>query len=371
MSTTASNENLHRAREAKKDEFYTQLEDIEKELRHYKGHFKDKTVFLNCDDPYESNFFKYFAMNFNYLGLKKLISVSYAGSKVAGGQLLFSDIAGIDEDDVAYKVEITEVPDLTEDGTTGLMDVEELLKSDANTSVALKGDGDFRSTESIELLKEADIVVTNPPFSLFREYLAQLVEYEKDFLVLGNMNSITHKEMFPLVLNKEVWTGVTNFNKGIYFFVPEDFEYRDSYRFEKRDSQGRAIARVPGICWFTNLDNNRRHEEIPLFRRYHDDPTQYPRYENYDAIEVSRVADIPEDYDGDMGVPITFLGKHNPEQFEIIGQSRVLANPITIDGRKVSDLVYYNDKDEIVYPFMRIVIRNLRPNLPDNKEPAQ
>ena len=363
MSTTASNENLNRAREAKKDEFYTQLEDIEKELRHYKDHFKDKTVFLNCDDPYESNFFKYFAMNFNHLGLKKLISVSYAGSAVAGGQLLFSDIAGIDEDDIAYKVEITEVPDLTEDGTTGLMDVEELLKSDANTSTALKGDGDFRSPESVELLKEADIVVTNPPFSLFREFFSQLMEYEKDFIVIGNQNNITYKEIFPYLHNGDAWLGVNN-GGTMAFKVPDDYEPRKT-RFWI-DDDGQKWRSFGNIHWFTTLDHNRRHEEIPLFRRYHDDPSEFPNYDNYDAIEVGRVANIPEDYDGVMGVPITFLGRHNPDQFELLGTSD---NGLVDDEHKLAHFKRHNEPYiDGKKKFTRLFIRNLKPNVSSDED---
>ena len=362
MSTTASNENLHRARATKDDEFYTQLSDIEAELRHYKDHFKNKTVFLNCDDPYESNFFKYFAMNFNHLGLKKLIAVSYAGSKVAGGQLLFSEIAGIDEDDVSYKVEITEVPDLTEDGTTGLVDVEELLKRDANTSVALKGDGDFRSPESVELLEEADIVVTNPPFSLFREYIEQLFEHEKDFIIMGNKNAVTYKEVFPAIQNNEVWIGYTTMNGGRWMIMPEGIEVES--KTAKTNADGDTIVNVPGVCWFSNLDHGRLRKEIPLFRRYYDDPSQFPKYDNYDAIEVGRVADIPEDYDGAMGVPITFLGKHNPDQFEILDANDHRLPHFT----KIKPHGLIKDADSSVNGKN---IRNLKPNLPDKKESAQ
>lgn len=318
MKEQSANISLGRAKKAKFDEFYTTLETVEKELRHYQSHFKDKTVFLNCDDPYESAFFQYFAMNFDHLGLKKLISVSYAGSSIVGDQLSLFDMAGLEDDPPPrepYKVEITEVPDLNQDGAIDLVDVEELLKHNANAATKLEGDGDFRSPESIELLEEADIVVTNPPFSLFREYIAQLVEHDKDFLVIGNQNAITYKEIFPLLQEGKVWLGV---NHGDMEFRVPDYSEPRKTRFWI-DEDGQKWRSLGNACWFTNLDHSRRHEEIPLFRKYEEDPSQFPKYDNYDAIEVGRVANIPIDWDGMMGVPITFLGRHNPDQFEILG----------------------------------------------------
>lgn len=331
------NKNLGRARKAGFDEFYTRLPDIEKELRHYKDHFKDKTVFLNCDDPFESNFFKYFAMNFNHLELKKLISVSYEGSPVVGDQLPLFEIAGLEDEEPPrepYKVEITEVPDYNQDGAIDLLDVEELLKHEANSTTKLKGDGDFRSDESIELLKESDVIITNPPFSLFREYVAQLMEYEKDFLILGSQNAITYRDVFPYLLEGRMWLG--GYPGTITFLVPDDVDVSDRWGYHT-DEEGSQYVKMRNIVWYTNLDHSRRHEEIPLFRKYEKDPSKYPTYDNYDAIEVGRVANIPVDWEGVMGVPITFLGRHNPDQFELVGLTagniRGLAGIPTLTGK--------------------------------------
>lgn len=311
----ADNSSLHRANRAKKDEFYTQLSDIEAELKHYRKHFRSKTVFCNCDDPYESNFFKYFAMNFNHLGLKKLICTCYSGSPVVGeqfGQLsLFGVCEGIPSR-YPYKIEITEVPDTDGDGAIDLSDVRFLLQNDRNALTLLEGDGDFRSEECVALLRQADIVVTNPPFSLFREYVAQLVEYGKQFLIIGNQNAITYKEFFPLIKENTVWLGWKNGDMA--FRVPDSYEPRET-RFWI-DEGGQKWRSLGNVCWFTNLDHNKRHEWLDLWKRY--TPEEYPTYDNYDAIEVSKTAEIPEDYFGVMGVPITFLDKYNPEQFEII-----------------------------------------------------
>lgn len=320
MSATEGKQaSLQKAKSAKNDEFYTRLEDIEREVQHYAHHFKDKTVFLNCDDPYESDFFKYFAMSFNHLGLKKLISVSYARSPIVGRQISLFDIAGLENAPLPkepYKVEITEVPDLNGDGAIDLTDVELLLKSDKNTITMLSGDGDFRSKESVELLKQSDIVVTNPPFSLFSDFISLLMAHGKQFLVLGNMNAVTFKGIWPLIEQDRLWLGVTRTGTGsMWFRVTDDAPDKSGQKVEN----GVRLQTVGSSAWFTNLDHTRRHEEIPLFRSYKDDPTLYPAYENYRAIEVSRVADLPVDYDGVMGVPITFLGKHNPTQFEIVG----------------------------------------------------
>lgn len=313
----AGNSNLHAANRAKKDEFYTQLSDIANELKHYRPHFADKTVFCNCDDPYESNFFKYFALNFNSLGLKKLICTCYDGSPVAGTQLCLHESDAPQDIQqktrVPHKIVITQVPDVNGDGATDLTDVELLLKNNSNILTTLNGNGDFRSAECIELLKEADIVVTNPPFSLFREYVAQLVEYKKQFLIIGNQNAITYKEIFRLIKDNIMWLGSTL--SFCAFKVPQDYEEK-AVRFWI-DETGQKWRSMGNICWFTNLDHKKRHEEIDMFKHY--SPDDYSRYDNYDAIEVSRVENIPMDYNGVMGVPITFLGKYNPDQFDIIG----------------------------------------------------
>ena len=307
----AGNKTLSNAKVAKQDEFYTQLTDIEKELRHYTEHFRDKVVFCNCDDPYESNFFKYFAMNFNALGLKRLIATCYNGSPVQGNELLLQfDLDAPDEPrKVAHKIEITEVKDANGDGAIDLADVRYLLQNDKNAISILKGNGDFRSPECVELLKQADIVVTNPPFSLFREYVAQLVEYNKKFLIIGNKNALTYKEIFKLIKNNEMWTGYRGFSGGMWFSA--DYEGKT-----EKIIDGEKLINVPSI-WFTNLDNMKRHENLILYKNYN--PEEYPKYDNYDAINVNKTAEIPCDYDGMMGVPITFLDKYNPEQFEIVG----------------------------------------------------
>lgn len=311
------NASLSNAKNAKNDEFYTQLADIENELRHYKADFYGKTVLCNCDDPFESNFFKYFAMNFNHLRLRKLICTSFDNSPVAYTQLsLLDDIPDrVIPNNVrkAYKIEITEVDDYNKDGAVDLADVEFLLKNNKNTLKLLSGDGDFRSPECIELLKQADIVVTNPPFSLFREYVAQLIEYDKKFIIIGNMNAITYKEIFPLIKDGKLWTGFS-FNKTVEFIMSDSYELKGKAYI---DEQGKKHGFVPAINWYTNVDIIKRHEDLPLYKSF--SPQDYPKYDNYDAIEVSKVADIPYDYDGFMGVPITFLDKYNPEQFEIIG----------------------------------------------------
>lgn len=331
----AGNTDLHHANQAKKDEFYTQLVDIEAELRHYRKHFSGKTVFCNCDDPYESNFFKYFAMNFNFLGLKKLIATCYDPSPIAGDELpLFGPV-----EKKAYKIEITEVSDVNGDGAIDLADVELLIKNRKNTLSFLNGNGDFRSDECVELLKEADIVVTNPPFSLFREYLAQLVRYEKKFLIIGNKNAITYKEVFPLIKENRLWIGLTIRSGDREFRVPSDYvTHSASLRI---DEKGNKYIKVPGVHWFTNLDYPQRHEELVLYKRY--TPEEYPKYDNYDAINVDKTSDIPYDYDGVMGVPITFLDKYNPEQFEIVRFRK---------GNDDNDLSY-NGK----CPYFRILIR--------------
>ncbi len=310
-----ANKNLNAAKEAKKDEFYTQLADIENELKHYREHFRGKTILCNCDDPYESNFFKYFANNFNAFGLKKLIATCYNGSPVQGSELMldFGDFQD-EPKKIAYKVEITEVTDANGDGRIDLADVRHLIQNDKNVLSTLRENGDFRSKECIELLKEADIVVTNPPFSLFREYVAQLMEYDKKFIIIGNLNALTYKEIFRFIKDDLLWLGSTlSFAK---FKVPSNYEER-STRFWI-DETGQKWRSFGNICWFTNLDIKKRHEKLILYQTY--SPEEYPKYDNYDAIDVGKTAEIPVDYDGIMGVPVTFLDKYNPEQFEIVGQ---------------------------------------------------
>ena len=302
---------LAKAKDAKKDEFYTQLSDIEKELFHYREYFRDKVVFCNCDDPYESNFFKYFALNFNALGLKKLIATCYDGSPIAQQELPLFPIENDTPTRKAYKVEISEVPDLDGNGSTDLTDVQLLLKSSShNVKAELKENGSFDSPESIELLKEADIVVTNPPFSLFREFLALLDKYNKQFIIIGNTNALKYKLTFKMFQEDKIRTGYTNFNVGMYFQVPDSWE-----KFHHIEN-GKKMARVSTSCWFTNMPVSKHNEELILIKHY--SPEEYPKYDNYDAINVNTYTDIPCDYDGAMGVPITFLDKYNPAQFEII-----------------------------------------------------
>ncbi|MBR1656559.1 MAG: adenine-specific methyltransferase EcoRI family protein [Prevotella sp.] len=334
-----ANKNLNAAKTAKKDEFYTQLTDIERELQHYWQHFRGKTVLCNCDDPYESNFFKYFALRFNQLGLKKLICTCYDGSPVMGSELsLFALDAEGEEKKVAYKVEITEVSDVNGDGAVDLADVEYLIKNDKNVLSILRGNGDFRSKECIELLKEADIVVTNPPFSLFREYIAQLMEYEKTFLIIGNIMSVTCKEIFPLIIYNKLWLGPSITSGDRKFYVPNDYPLNAASC--GIDSDGRHFIRVKGVRWFTNLDHNKRHEEIDL--TCHFSPEEYPQYDNFEAIDVGQTLDIPFDYEGIMGVPITFLDKYCPDQFEIIGLSQIGCHDLLPDTKK------YNSYKEII-----------------------
>lgn len=333
-----ANKNLNAAKVAKKDEFYTQLSDIERELQHYWQHFRGKVVLCNCDDPYESNFFKYFALRFNQLELKKLICTCYNGSPVTGNELAIH-FDGFDDDEpkkIAYKVEITEVKDENGDGAVDLSDVQYLLKNDKNVLSILKT-GDFRSQECIELLKEADIVVTNPPFSLFREYIGQLMKYQKKFLIIGNMNSITCKEIFPYVQNNKMWIGPSISSGDRKFYVPDDYPLNAAGCGV--DSDGKRFIRVKGVRWFTNLDHNKRHEDLDLVCRYSED--EYPTFDNFDAIEVGKTSDIPYDYDGIMGVPITFLDKYNPDQFEILGLTQIGCHDLCPDTKR------YNDYKEI------------------------
>lgn len=326
---------LLNAKKAKNDEFYTQLPDIENELKHYKEHFKNKVVFCNCDDPFESNFFKYFAMNFNALGLKKLIATSYASSPIVGSELnnyIDSDTELLIQNKKAYKVIMSELKDTNGDGREDLFDVQELIKHRIRY---LKGDGDFRSDESIELLKQADIVVTNPPFSLFREYVSLLMAHKKKFVIIGSQNAIAYKEIFPLIKNNQLWLG---WKAGdMAFKVPHYYPPRDTRYWE--DKKGQKWRSLGNICWFTNLDIAKRHEKLELYKKYNSE--DYPKYFNYDGIDVDKVDSIPEDYDGVMGVPITFLDKFNPDQFEIIGMGS--------DVPKTLEHVAYKKENKIVY----------------------
>jgi len=311
-----ANKDLHKAKNAKQDEFYTCLGDIEKELWHYRELLAGKTIFCNCDDPYESNFFKYFALNFNFLKIKKLIATCYIGSPIANTQLSLFDDEPIEDKTTKspHKIEITEVQDYNSDTAVDLADVEYLLRNKKNVLTRLKGDGDFRSPECIELLKEADIVVTNPPFSLFREYVAQLIEYDKKFLIIGNQNAITYKEIFKLIKENKIWIGKSIHSGDRKFIVPDDYPLNAATC--GIDENGKRFIRIKGVRWFTNLEAAIITEPIFLYKKY--TPAEYPKYDNYDAIEVSQTLEIPMDYDGVMGVPITFLDKYNPNQFEII-----------------------------------------------------
>ena len=311
-----ANKNLNAAKAAKMDEFYTQMTDIERELQHYWQHFRDKVVLCNCDDPYESNFFKYFALHFNHLGLKKLICTCYNGSHVQGNELMidFGDFSD-EPKKVAFKVVITEVKDLNGDGAVDLSDVRYLLQNDKNVISTLKT-GDFRDPECIELLKQSDIVVTNPPFSLFREYISLLMDYEKKFLIIGRQPNVIYKDIFRLITQNKIWLGYKCGDMA--FKVPSDYEERDTRYWQ--DETGQKWRSLGNICWFTNLDHNKRHEEIDLVCRYSDE--DYLKIDNYDAINVDKVDDIPCNYEGIMGVPVTFLDKYNPEQFDVIGITR-------------------------------------------------
>ncbi len=346
------NENFTAARNAKKDEFYTQLVDIENELRHYREHFRNKVVLCNCDDPYESNFFKYFASNFNALGLKKLIATCYNGSPILGNELLLKfDDADDEPKKIAYKVEITEVKDENGDGRIDLADVRYLLQNDSNVLSILKENGDFRSSECVKLLQEADVVVTNPPFSLFREYVAQLMKYNKKFLIIGNINAISYKEIFPLIKQNLIWTGPSITSGDRKFWVPDNYELKAAGC--GIDENGRKYIRVKGVRWFTNLDHKKRHEELILFKTYNKD--EYPKYDNYDAINVDVTNDIPCDYEGVMGVPITFMDKYCPEQFEIIDINPHFFTIVAQGLPKPKQLTLRNvgKKD----PYARILIR--------------
>ena len=315
-----TNRKLHKAKRAKKDEFYTQLSDIERELHHYTDHFKGKTVYCNCDDPRVSNFFHYFSYNFERLGLKRLITACYKNTNSNTFSRHFSKRAVW----LDYR---------------GSRDGERVPNSKNIEVGEFEGDGDFRSEESIALLEQADIVVTNPPFSLFREYLAQLMEYDKKFLIVGHQNATGYKEIFPLIKSNQMWLGF-GFRGGAAHFISNYEDYATAT--DRRE----GMVRVSGVVWLTNLDHKKRHEELVLYKKY--TPEEYPRYDNYDAINVNKTADIPENYNGVMGVPITFLNKYNPDQFEIVRFRK------GDDGKDLS----INGK----CPYSRILIRNRRLN---------
>lgn len=350
-----NNRTLSRARVNKNDEFYTQLNDISNELKHYKAQLKGKTVLCNCDDPFESHFFKYFALNFNSLGLKKLIATSYSRSPITGKQLSLSDMEGLKpECKDPYAVEINEVPDVKKRGATDITDVEYLLKRRANTSWTLVGDddyaaGDFRSKECVALLKQSHVVITNPPFSLFREFVDQLAAHKKKFLIVGNQNAILYKEVFKLIKDGKLWLGVDNGGTK-WFQVPDDYDIETESR--KKIVNGVKYFSMGSIAWFTNLDHKRRHEMLPLYKKY--TKKDFPNYDNYDAIEISKVAEIPKDFPGVMGVPITFLDKYNSDQFELLGSNRGIdQDPNGVYGR--SSLIKGKET------FKRLFIRNRHP----------
>ena len=326
MAKKTQNENLHKAKIGKKDEFYTQLTDIEKEVKHYKEHFVGKTIYCNCDDPEWSNFFRYFALKFEDLKIKKLIATHF----------FYSDMSVEGE---TYKLEICKGLDLNADGKIDFSDI---------VKTKLKGNGDFRSSECIELLKEADIVVTNPPFSLFREYVAQLVEYDKKILIIGNVNAITYKEIFKLIKDNKLWLGASIHSGDREFGVPDDYPLNAAS--SRIDEEGNKYIRVKGVRWFTNMDYKERHEDLILFKKYNLE--EYPTYDNYNAINVNVTKDIPVDFQGKMGVPITFLDKYNPEQFEIVGIDRVLVEEIT--GKVSRFRINANEM------YARIVLKNKR-----------
>jgi len=338
-----ANSNLGKAKKAKNDEFYTQLPDIENELRHYTSQLHGKVIFCNCDDPFESNFFKYFAMNFNQLRLKKLIATCYNPSPIAGKQLALFDVVpplkkGMNKNTKhSYKIEITEVKDYDGSGSTNLADVEYLLKHGGNALTLLNSDGDFRSSECIELLKQADVVVSNPPFSLFSAYMEQLIEYNKQFVIVAPDTALHYKDIFKLIKDNKLWLG---YGRVKEFVQPDG-----------------TIKKMGKIGWFTNLNTTKRDELMTLYKKY--SPEEYPHYDNYDAIDVGKTAEIPEDYYGKMGVPDGFLDKYNPSQFELIGI------PTGNSGKELGVTKNYRGRTDISFtrngkmscPYSRIIIK--------------
>jgi hypothetical protein len=332
MAKKAKNSSLSSAKNNKEDEFYTQLSDIEKELKYYRNHFENKVVYCNCDDPRVSNFFVYFSLNFEKLGLKKLVTTCYKNQE--------RDLFSQNDSEQAIYLEYN-----GDKNGNNIPDPEEI------GIVHLNGDGDFRSKESISLLTQADIVVTNPPFSLFREYVAQLIEHDKKFIIIGSQNAVTYKEIFSLIRENKIWLG--NNSGDMEFKVPEYYEERATrYR---QDETGQKWRSLGNICWFTNLDISKRHNDLILYKTYN--PDEYPKYDNYDAINVNKVAEIPLDYKGAMGVPITFLDKYNPNQFEIISSNDIRLNENT--PYKEHGLI--KDKDGTINgkpTYVRIVIKH-------------
>ena len=338
---TNENTALEKAKKNKKDEFYTQLEDIERELRHYKNHFKGKSVYCNCDDPRVSNFFHYFSYNFERLGLKKLTATCYKNQQI--------DLFSKNNSDSAIYLEY-----VGDKNNNNIPDLDEIEVSH------LQGDGDFRSAECIEMLKKSDIVVTNPPFSLFREYIDQLIKYKKKFLIIGHQNSITYKEIFKLFQENKIWLGF-GFKGSAGHFINDSYE-NYATASDKKD----GMIRVSGVHWFTNLDISKRHEELVLYAKYNE--TDYPKYDNYDAINIDKTKDIPKDYKGVMGVPITFIDKYNPDQFEILGiTDRSNSSNLRTKKYTEEDSPKYNDlnargvlKTESGYKaiYARLLIRN-------------
>jgi hypothetical protein len=339
MQKKASNKGLQNAKASKKDEFYTQLSDIERELKHYRNHFKDKIVYCNCDDPRISNFFHYISYNFDKLGLKKLITTCYKNQN--------PDLFSQNDSEKAIYLEYT--------GEKNQNNIPDPDKIGINH---LKGDGDFRSRECVELLKQSDIVVTNSPFSLFREYAAQLIEYDKKFVIIGHQNAISYKDIFKLIKENKVWLGY-GFKGSAAHFI--NIHYED---YATATDRKEGMIRVSGVHWFTNLEINKRHEDIILYKKYYGNEAEYPIYANYNAIEVGKVKDIPVDYDGEIGVPITFLDKYNPDQFEIIGSSMTLGTPMSEIAEKGTYTAggprFYLDKGNGTYQrlYDRIVIKN-------------
>lgn len=408
------NSSLHTAKKAKQDEFYTQYVDIQKEVEAYlefdPNTFKGKTVYCNCDDPFESNFFKYFAANFNKLGLKKLITTSYDGSPIAGQMSLFPEHGegnGKRPKPKAVGVILDKVKDENGDGAADIEDVKLFLKKNKANRIALKADkkyagGDFRSDDCVELLKQADIVVTNPPFSLFREYVAQLVEHDKQFVIVGPKNSITYKQIFPLIKATKLWLGTGFANGNAFFNIPDDGDrtFADGVYDEST-----GLVKFRNVGWFTNLDHGRRHQRLPLMTtadnlKYskHKEikgKSAYERYDNFDAIEVPFIDAIPSDYDGIMGVPVTFLDKYNPDQFEIVDyeysdalRTKIYPVQIQVDKkgkrsnvRKLNDVCaiaverppsgetyYIVDGDYLIAPYKRLLVRHRTAKSPKRKK---
>ena len=380
---TILNKLLHKAKKSKSDEFYTQYVDIQKEVEAYLEYnpetFRDKVIYCNCDDPFESNFFRYFVLNFERIGLKQLITTNYKPSSVANTQLELFDYYNTPIKSkgrpkvTANKFIINSVGDIDGDGDFSLKDVALQLKQNKkNEWTPLEGDGDFQSEESISLLKRSDIVVTNPPFSLFREFISQLDEYDKNFIIIGNVNAITYRETFKLIKENRLWLGASIHSGDREFRVPDDYPLTAAS--SRIDENGNKFIRVKGVRWFTNLDYKERYEDLILYKSY--TPEEYPKYENFDAINVNKTKDIPVDYDGYIGVPITFLDKYNPDQFEIIGLGisnsgiEIGVQPYKPEHKKyrkevqkrgaVDGDLYMMEDGVVKVPYARILIKNKR-----------